>query len=282
MKVESACPSATPPGAARLGPACGRRTLQHPRLLDRFVYDNPEPLVALAAVAGGHPHVRVQTEVLLARCASPPCWPSRPPPWTAEPGRFVLAWASAAGEDDHEVAGVDLRTAWAGVRRADGVHAADLVRRTVGRQPRARSARRRIAPAARVLFGAFQPAALARVARFGDGFPPPPRRRGSRLIETVRGFWAEPDAPACPGSSRQANVALGPESVVDDARGAYGGYYLVLGARADRWSPGMHTTARADPTIGQTRSSPSTMVILICSAVVSSRRHPVGPRTDDR
>lgn len=35
-------------------------------LLDRLVFDNPEPLVALAALAGATERIRVQTEVLLA------------------------------------------------------------------------------------------------------------------------------------------------------------------------------------------------------------------------
>jgi alkanesulfonate monooxygenase SsuD/methylene tetrahydromethanopterin reductase-like flavin-dependent oxidoreductase (luciferase family) len=35
-------------------------------LLDRLVYDNPEPLVTLAVLAGATTRVRLQTEVLLA------------------------------------------------------------------------------------------------------------------------------------------------------------------------------------------------------------------------
>src|SRR5690349_1760552 len=35
-------------------------------LLDRLVYDNPEPLVTLAALAGATSRIRVQTEVLIA------------------------------------------------------------------------------------------------------------------------------------------------------------------------------------------------------------------------
>ncbi|MGH3624910.1 MAG: LLM class flavin-dependent oxidoreductase [Sciscionella sp.] len=40
-------------------------------LLDRLVYDNPEPLVALAAIVGATSRIRVRTEVLLAPLREP-------------------------------------------------------------------------------------------------------------------------------------------------------------------------------------------------------------------
>ncbi|WP_280300912.1 LLM class flavin-dependent oxidoreductase [Nocardia abscessus] len=40
-------------------------------LLDRLVYDNPEPLIALATIAGATTRVDVQTEVLLAPLRDP-------------------------------------------------------------------------------------------------------------------------------------------------------------------------------------------------------------------
>src|SRR5690348_11142543 len=48
---------------ARRADATPFRTLG---LLDRLVYDNPEPLVALAALAGATSRIRLQTEVLIA------------------------------------------------------------------------------------------------------------------------------------------------------------------------------------------------------------------------
>ncbi|WP_433191419.1 LLM class flavin-dependent oxidoreductase [Actinoallomurus sp. CA-150999] len=64
-----------------------------------------------------------------------------------------------------------------------------------------------------VLFGGFQPAALERVARWGDGFlaAAPPSRAGS-LIDTVRRAWTDHGRDGSPRIVTQVNVALGPPS----------------------------------------------------------------------
>jgi hypothetical protein len=46
-------------------------------IADRIPYHNPEPLVALAAIAGATSRIRVQTEVLLSRPGRQFCSPSR-------------------------------------------------------------------------------------------------------------------------------------------------------------------------------------------------------------
>ena len=80
-------------------------------LLDRLVYDNPEPLVTLAAVAGATSRVRLQTEVLLA--------PLRDTPLLAKQaatlhriggGRFTLGLGVGDRDDDHLAAGRDRHT----------------------------------------------------------------------------------------------------------------------------------------------------------------------------
>ncbi|GAA3214019.1 LLM class flavin-dependent oxidoreductase [Nonomuraea helvata] len=212
-------------------------------LLDRLVYDNPEPLVALAVIAGATTRVRVQTEVLLA--------PLREPALLAKQaatldlisgGRLVLGLGIGGREDDHLVAGTDLRTRG---RRLDEQMA--VMRRLWSGEPYGDGAGP-IGPlparpgGPEVLFGGFQPAALARVARWGDGFlaAAPPSWAGG-LIDTVHRFWKEAGRSGEPRIVTQVNVALGPEDVVTDACAAMGAYYEFTGM-ADRMVSGMLTT----------------------------------------
>ena len=156
-------------------------------LLDRLVYDNPEPLVTLAAVAGATSRIRVQTEVLLA--------PLRDPVLLAKQaatldqisgGRFTLGIGVGTREDDYRAAGVEfglrgrrldeqlalLRRIWADASRADAPD-------TIGPAPTH-------AGGPEVLFGGFTTAALRRVARWGDGFVcAAPLERAGRLFEAV-------------------------------------------------------------------------------------------------
>ncbi|MFE9019130.1 LLM class flavin-dependent oxidoreductase [Streptomyces sp. NPDC007808] len=212
-------------------------------LLDRLVYDNPEPLVALAVLAGATTRVRVQTEVLLA--------PLRDTALLAKQaatldrmtgGRLVLGIGIGGREDDHRATGTDLRTRgrrldeqmavmcrlWWGDPYGDGVG-------PIGPAP-ARPG------GPQVLFGGFKPVALERVARFGDGFlaAAPPSWAGG-LFDTVRGFWKEYGREGEPRLVAQVNVALGPPDVLDDARVRMHDYYAFTGM-ADRMVAGLLTT----------------------------------------
>ncbi|MGW7080074.1 LLM class flavin-dependent oxidoreductase [Streptomyces sp. NPDC054866] len=212
-------------------------------LLDRLVYDNPEPLVALALLAGATSRIRVQTEVLLA--------PLRDTALLAKQaatldqmsgGRLVLGLGVGGREDDHQVAGTDIRTRgrrldeqmavmrrlWSGEPYGDGIG-------PIGPAP-ARPG------GPEVLFGGFKPAAIERVARWGDGFlaAAPPAWAGG-LFDTVRKFWKEYDRDGEPRIVAQLNVALGPDEVVDDARTNMHAYYAFTGT-PDRMVAGLRTT----------------------------------------
>lgn len=213
-------------------------------LLDRLVYDNPEPLVTLGVLAGATSRIQLQTEVLLA--------PLREPALLAKQaatldrlsgGRFVLGLGVGGRLDDHLAAGTDPRTRG---RRLDATMA--VLRRVWAGEPYGDDVGP-IGPAParpggpEVLFGGFQPAALARVARWGDGFlaAAPPSWVGG-LIDTVRTAWADHGRVGEPRVVTQVNVALGPE--VDQARAAMAAYYAFTG-RADDMVDGMLTTPGA-------------------------------------
>ncbi|CAL9361014.1 LLM class flavin-dependent oxidoreductase [Streptomyces sp. enrichment culture] len=212
-------------------------------LLDRLVYDNPEPLVALALLAGATSRVRVQTEVLLA--------PLRDTALLAKQtatldrmtgGRLVLGIGIGGREDDHLATGTDLRTRG---RRLDGQM--EVLRRLWAGEPYGDGVGP-IGPAParpggpEVLFGGFRPVALERVARWGDGFlaaAPPSWAAG--LFDTVRTFWKEYGRTGEPRMVAQVNIALGPDEVVEDARRAMHGYYAFTGT-PDRMTAGLLTT----------------------------------------
>ena len=213
-------------------------------LLDRLVYDNPEPLVALAALAGATSRIRVQTEVLLV--------PLRETALLAKQaatldrmsgGRFTLGLGVGGREDDHAAAGTDLHTRG---RRLD--EQLGELRRIWSGAPYSATAGP-IGPAPtdtagpEILFGGFQPAALARVARWGDGFlaAAPPAWIGG-LIDTVRTQWADAGRSGAPRIVAQTSVALGPEPVVEEARVAMRAYYAFTQGRADQMVAGMLTT----------------------------------------
>ncbi|GAA5089558.1 LLM class flavin-dependent oxidoreductase [Nocardia iowensis] len=212
-------------------------------LLDRLVYDNPEPLVALALVAGATNRIKVQTEVLIA--------PLREPALLAKQaatldrmsgGRFVLGVGVGGREDDHLASGTDIRTRG---RRLD--EQLRIMRRVWSGEPYSTDCGP-IGPAPlrpegpELLFGGFQPAALERVGRWGGGFLAAAAPSwASGLFDTVRRSWTANGRAGAPRIVAQVNVALGDQDLIDDARASMGGYYEFSG-RADYMLDGMLTT----------------------------------------
>lgn len=202
-------------------------------LLDRLVYDNPEPLVTLAAVAAVTTRIRVQTEVLLA--------PLRQPALLAKQaatldrisgGRLTLGLGvgDARRSDDFQAAGADPS------RRGRTLdQQLEIMRRTWSGQPYAPEAGP-IGPAPaqpggpELLFGGFRPAALDRVARWGDGFlaAAPPAWAGN-LFRAVEQSWHAAGRPGRPRIVAQVNVAVGPPALIHEARAAIAGYYAFTG-----------------------------------------------------
>ena len=197
-------------------------------LLDRLVYPNPEPLVTLAAIAGATARIRIQTEVLLG--------PLRETALLAKQtatldlmsgGRFTLGIGVGGGRpDDHLAAGTGIGDRG---RRFDEQLAA--LKRVWSGAPYGPDVGP-IGPAPcheggpEILIGAFAPAALERVARWGDGYlcPAPPRMAGG-LFRRVERSWASAGRTGRPRLVAQVYVALGPEAILTEARTALEAYF---------------------------------------------------------
>ena len=213
---------------------------------DRIVYDSPEIMVMVAAMVAVTTRIRVQTEVLLA--------PQREPVVLAKQaatldrlsgGRFSLGLAVGARLDDFQAVGADyahrgrfldeqlstMRRIWAGEPLSADVG-------PIGPAPVR-------AGGPEILFGGFTPAALARVARWGDGFicstlP----EAASPMFDLVSHSWQEMGREGKPLLIGQVSTALGPQSVVDEARSAALEYYGFLGDYAQQIAKDTLTTAK--------------------------------------
>lgn len=213
-------------------------------LLDRLVHDNPDPLVALAAIAARTSRIRLQTEVLLG--------PLHPTAVLAKQiatldrisgGRFTLGIGVGGREIDARAADtdfrdrgrrldrmlVDLRRIWSGGAYAEGIGPIGPAPTRIG--------------GPEVLIGAFAPVAITRVGRLGDGYlgaDLPPAEMGERF-RLVERSWSDAGRAGSPRLVAQVSVAFGPESVLDDARAVVGSYYAFTGS-PDEYAAGILTT----------------------------------------
>ncbi|MFJ2190162.1 LLM class flavin-dependent oxidoreductase [Kitasatospora sp. NPDC087861] len=209
-------------------------------LLDRLVFDSPEPLVTLAALAGATSRIRLQTEVLIAPHHGTALLAKQTATLDRlSGGRFTLGIGVGGREDDCLAAGIDprrrgrrldeqlpvLRRLWAGEPYGEGVG-------PIGPAP--------VTPGGpEVLFGGFAPAALDRVGRFGDGFLgaslPPESMAG--LFQDVEKSWQRHGRDGRPRLVAQVNAALGSEQTVEEARRnihAYSSFSEFADQTADR------------------------------------------------
>jgi alkanesulfonate monooxygenase SsuD/methylene tetrahydromethanopterin reductase-like flavin-dependent oxidoreductase (luciferase family) len=240
------------PAWARRAEAAGFDSLA---LLDRLVYDNPEPLVALGVLAGVTTRVRLQTEVLLA--------PLRPTALLAKQvatldamsgGRFVLGVGVGGRDDDHAAAGVpigrrgaildrqlvELRQIWTG--------------RSIGPFPAAPPP---------VLIGGFAPAALRRVARHADGFLcAAPLSWAGRLVDQVNDEWAVAGRAGRLRLVCQVNAAAGGPASVERARRAIADYYAFTGR--DDWGAPLSDPGQIAETVAAYREFGADELVLYC------------------
>lgn len=216
-------------------------------IIDRVVYPNYEPLVALAAAAGVTQRVRLMTTVLLA--------PMRPAGILAKQaatldvlsgGRLTLGLGVGGRDDDFHGAPAPfegraerfeeqiqvMRRVWSGRPPYDGVP-------PIGPQPV-----RQGGP--EVLIGGYVPPAIRRAGRLGDGFiaggvDPDTSRQFYAVAEEA---WKEAGRRGKPRFVCSFYWALGPDAA--ERGGAYiRDYYDYMGPAADQMAQSIPTTPDA-------------------------------------
>jgi alkanesulfonate monooxygenase SsuD/methylene tetrahydromethanopterin reductase-like flavin-dependent oxidoreductase (luciferase family) len=227
MDVGIALPNAVPgaTGAqltewARRAEARGFSTLG---TIDRIVYDNYEPLVALAAAAAVTERIGLSTTVLLAplRTNTVELAKQARSLNALSDRRFTLGIGLGARDDDYEASGVELRGRGkrldAMLEEMKEIWAEGEVGPTIAGAPR-------------LIVGGHADAAYTRAARFGDGWiaagsGPDQAREGA---EKARTAWAEAGREGEPHIMALAYFSLG-ERAEEDVRDNLMDYYAWLG-----------------------------------------------------
>ena len=204
-------------------------------VLDRLVYDSIEPFAALSAAAAVTSRIGLATNIAIGPLRSPALLAKHALSVdTLSGGRFTLGLGVGARRDDYEAAGVDRRKRGAVLSEQLAYLRGQLDDSGIG------PAR----PAIELMVGGSSGAALARMARYADGYAHgggPPRAFGSAATR-ARAAWRDLERPGEPKLWGQGYFAFG-----DPDRGsAYLlDYYAFTGPFAEKIAAGNLTSARA-------------------------------------
>lgn len=230
MKVGIGLPNTTPGTDGALLTEWARRADDGPfstvAVLDRLVYPSIEPFTALAAAAAVTSRVGLATMIAIGPLRGAAMLAKQADSvQTLSGGRLTLGLAVGARHDDYAAAGVDPATRGAVLSE----QLATLRDRDTDID---------------LLVGGTSGAALARMARYGDGYAHgggPPRAFASAAAR-ARAAWHDHDRPGEPLLWGQGYIALG-----DRDRGLdyLRDYYAFTGPFAERIAAGALTSARA-------------------------------------
>ena len=207
--------------------------------IDRVVYDNYEPLIALAAAAAVTERIRLATTILIApnRANGALVAKQAASVDALSGGRLVLGVAVGGREDDYQVSGVDFHTRgrrfeemlqeWAAIWDGE---------RGVG--PRAPDGRPTL------IIGGAADVAFARAAKHADGWimgggAPDQFREGAAKLEAA---WKDAGRDGKPRTMALAYFALGDGAEAAADRYLHD-YYAFLGDIADMIASGAATDA---------------------------------------
>jgi len=227
MDIGVALPNAVPGATggqliewARRAEARGFSTLG---TIDRIVYGNYEPLVALAAAAAVTERIGLSTTVLLAPLRTNAVLLAKQALSVnaLSGGRLILGIGLGAREDDYEKSGVELRGRG---KRLDAM--LEEMKQVWDGAEVGPS----LAGPPRLVIGGHADAAYARAARFGDGWiaagsGPDQAREG---VEKARTAWSEAGRDGEPHVMALAYFSLG-DRAEQDVRDNLMDYYAWLG-----------------------------------------------------
>jgi alkanesulfonate monooxygenase SsuD/methylene tetrahydromethanopterin reductase-like flavin-dependent oxidoreductase (luciferase family) len=216
-------------------------------VLDRLVYRNYEALISLAVAAGATQRIRLMTTVLLAPLHSAAMLAKQAASLDAlSNGRLTLGLGIGGREDDFQAAGVPyyergkrfdamletMHRIWAGEPMGDGIGA-------IGPKPAQQGG-------PEMLIGGYSPAAIQRVARWGEGFiaggsPPAQSQQGYRVAEQA---WKEAGRSGKPRFVCSAYFGLG-ENAKERAGAYLRHYYAFAGPMADAIADSVSATPEA-------------------------------------
>jgi alkanesulfonate monooxygenase SsuD/methylene tetrahydromethanopterin reductase-like flavin-dependent oxidoreductase (luciferase family) len=215
-------------------------------VIDRLVYGNLEPLVALAAAAGVTERVRLVTSILLAPCRGSAAVLAKQAASVEHlsGGRLVLGLGVGGREDDYQAAGAPF--AGRG-RRFEAM--LDELRRIWAGEPRGFAGAIGPTPAPgrpSVLIGGQSDQAFARAAAYGDGWIAGgggPERFGQAAAR-ARAAWSRQGRDGAPRLLALGYFSLGPDAR-QHAERYLGDYYAFTGPFAERIAAGALTEPAA-------------------------------------
>ncbi len=208
-------------------------------VVDRIAYQNHEPLTALAAAAAVTGRIRLATMVVIGPLRNTVLLAKQAASVDAlSGGRLTLGLAVGARLEDYDVAGVDAHKR--GARFTDQL---EVLRDTweqgrVGPSPQGRGPE--------ILVGGSSGEALARMARYGDGYMHGggPARAFANSALKAQAAWRDLGRPGKPALWGMGYYALGDDAAVQGAE-YLRHYYAFTGPFAEKIAAGNLTSPGA-------------------------------------